>query len=162
VTIPKADAVRAMARIATQVESQKPRRGAIRSEPNPDRVRDYKANGVALSALRLPFKAIIADTETGSIARLISSYRNHVPIYAFSPQMTTVRALSLTFGVFSEQSDAPHTTDQLVSRSLRTLVEGGAVEAEDLVAIIGGSPGQSETTNFLQINTAASCLGQKR
>jgi pyruvate kinase len=76
--------------------------------------------------------------------------------------MTTVRALSLTFGVFSEQSDAPHTTDQLVSRSLRTLVEGGAVEAEDLVAIIGGSPGQSETTNFLQINTAASCLGQKR
>jgi len=156
------EAVRAMARIAVQAESQKPKREGIRSETKPDRVRDYMARSVALSALRLPIKAIIADTETGSIARLISSYRSHVPIYAFSPQMTTVRALSLTFGVFSEQSDAPHTTDQLVSRSLQSLVESGAIETEDLVAVIGGTPGQSETTNFVQINTAASCLGQKR
>jgi hypothetical protein len=46
-----------------------------------------------------------------------------------------------------------------VSHSLERLVARGAIETEDLVAIIGGSPGQSETTNFLEINTAASCLG---
>ena len=155
------EAVRTMARIAVQAESQKPRREAIVSEATPNRVRDYMARSVALSALQLPIKAIIADTESGRIARLISSYRSHVPIYAFSPQMATVRALSLTFGVFSEQSDAPNTTDQLVSRSLESLVARGAVEEEDLVAIIGGTPGQSETTNFIEINTAASCLGQK-
>ncbi|PKL10159.1 MAG: pyruvate kinase [Spirochaetae bacterium HGW-Spirochaetae-7] len=153
------ESVRTMARIAMQAESQKPRGESMISEATPNRVRDYLARSVALSALRLPIKAIIADTESGRIARLISSYRSHVPIYAFSPQMSTVRSLSLTFGVFSEQSDAAHTTDQLVSHSLERLVARGAIETEDLVAIIGGSPGQSETTNFLEINTAASCLG---
>ncbi len=152
------ESVRTMARIATQAESQKPKSETIVSEATPNRVRDYMARSVALSALQLPIKAIIADTESGRIARLISSYRSHVPIYAFSPQMATVRALSLTFGVFSEQTDAPNTTDQLVSRSLERLVARGAIETEDLVAIIGGTPGQSETTNFVEINTAASCL----
>ncbi len=156
------EAVRTMARIAVQAESQKPRREAFVSEATPNRVRDYMARSVALSALSLPIKAIIADTESGRIARLISSYRSHVPIYAFSPQMATVRALSLSFGVVSEQSDAPNTTDQLVSRSLERLVARGAVETDDLVAIIGGTPGQSETTNFVEINTAASCLKEAR
>ena len=156
------EAVRTMARIAEQAESQKPRREAFVSEATPNRVRDYMARSVALSALSLPIKAIIADTESGRIARLISSYRSHVPIYAFSPQMATVRALSLSFGVVSEQSDAPNTTDQLVSRSLERLVARGAVETDDLVAIIGGTPGQSETTNFVEINTAASCLKESR
>lgn len=156
------EAVRTMARIAMQAESQKPKRESFVSDATPNRVRDYLARSVAQSALNLPIKAIIADTESGRIARLISSYRSHVPIFAFSPQMATVRALSLTFGVFSEQSEAPHTTEQLVSRSLESLVARGAIETDDLVAIIGGTPGQSETTNFVEINTASSCLGQKR
>lgn len=155
------ESVRTMARIAMQAESQKPKSESIVTEASANLARDYLARSAALSALRLPVKAIIADTETGRIARLISSYRSHVPIYAFSPKMSTVRALSLTFGVISEQSDAPNTTDQLVSRSLQRLVEHGAVETDDLVAIIGGTPGQSETTNFLEINTAASCLRQQ-
>lgn len=155
------EAVRTMARIAVQAESQKPRSETLSCETSSNLVRDYMARSVALSALRLPIRAIIADTETGRIARLISSYRSHVPIYAFSPQISTVRSLSLSFGVVSEQSDAPHSTDHLVSRSLESLVARGAVETEDLVAIIGGTPGKSETTNFIEINTAASCLGHK-
>jgi pyruvate kinase len=154
------EAVQTMARIAVQAESQKPRHESMVSEATPNLVRDYLARSVALSALRLPVKAIIADTETGRIARLISSYRSHVPIYAFSPQMATVRSLSLSYGVFSEQSETSNTTDQLVSRSLESLLGRSMIEAEDLVAIIGGTPGQSETTNFVEINTAGSCVRQ--
>ncbi len=152
------ESVQTMSRIAEQAESQKSRRESVVSEATPNLVREYLARGVAMSALRLPIKAIIADTESGRIARLISSYRSHVPIYAFSPQISTVRSLSLSFGVCSRVSDAPHNTDQLVSRSLEALVAGGAIEMDDLVAVIGGTPGQSETTNFIEINTAASCL----
>ncbi|MBN2874392.1 MAG: pyruvate kinase [Spirochaetales bacterium] len=155
------ESVRTMARIAVQAESQKPRREPVLADATTNPVRDYLARGVALSALELPIRAIIADTESGRIARLIASYRSHVPIYAFSPKAETVRSLSLTFGVLSELSTAPDTTDQLVSRSLERLVASGSIETGDLVAIIGGSPGQSETTNFVEINTAASCLGQR-
>jgi pyruvate kinase len=154
------ESVRTMARIAVQAESQKPRNESMVSEATSNPVRDYLARSVALSALRLPVKAVIADTESGRIARLISSYRSHVPIYAFSPRMTTVRSLSLSYGVFSEQSEAPLSTDQLVSRSLESLLGRGVIEPEDLVAVIGGTPGQSETTNFVEINTAGSCVRQ--
>lgn len=154
------EAVQTMARIAVQAESQKPRVEVPDGEASSNMVRDYLAKSAALSARRLPVKAIIADTETGRIARLLSSYRSHVPVYAFSSKLSTVRGLSLSFGVFSEQSSAPNTTDQLVSRSLERVMAMGAVESDDLVVIIGGTPGQSNTTNFLEINTAASCLGQ--
>ncbi len=155
------EAVRTMARIALQAESQKPRAEApVDSEATLNQVRNYLARGAAMSAIRLPVKAIIADTETGRIARLISSYRSHVPVYAFSPQLSTVRSLSLSFGVYSELSKAFSSTDQLVSGSLQSLVDRKLIEDRDLVAVIGGTPGQSNTTNFLEINTAASCLGR--
>jgi len=153
------EAVRTMARIAIQAESQKPRATTLESEATLNQVRRYLARSAAASALHLPVKAVIADTETGRIARLLSSYRIHVPVYAFSPQLSTVRGLSLSYGVFSSLLPAPSSTEQLVSRSLKALMERGQIEADDLVVVIGGAPGKSETTNFLEINTASSCLG---
>jgi pyruvate kinase len=152
------ESVKAMARIAMQAESQKPRRDNIETAATFNQVRNYLARGAAMSAIRLPVKAIIAETETGRIAKLIASHRSHVPVFAFSPHMRTVRSLSLSYGVFSDQLDVPHSTDQMVSRSLEILVNNGLLAPEDLVVIIGGAQGKSETTNFLEINTAASCL----
>ncbi len=155
------EAVQTMARIAIQAESQKPRVEQRESEATFNHVRLYLARGAAMSALKLPVKAIIADTETGSIARVLSSYRSHVPVYAFSPRISTVRALSLSYGVFSEQSQTAKSTESLVSQSLQTLVSRGSIEEDDLVVIIGGAVGQSDTTNFLEMNTAAKCLHLK-
>ena len=152
------EAVKTMTRIAMQAESQKPRQENIETAATFNQVRNYLAQGAAMSAIRLPVKAIIAETETGRIAKLIASHRSHVPVFAFSPHMRTVRSLSLSYGVFSDQLDALHSTDQLVSRSLEILVNNGMLAPEDLVVIIGGAQGKSETTNFLEINTAASCL----
>ena len=152
------EAVKTMTRIAMQAESQKPRHENIETAATFNQVRNYLARGAAMSAIRLPVKAIIAETETGRIAKLIASHRSHVPVFAFSPHMRTVRSLSLSYGVFSDQLDALHSTDQLVSRSLEILVNNGMLAPEDLVVIIGGAQGKSETTNFLEINTAASCL----
>jgi pyruvate kinase len=155
------EALKAMAKIALQAESQKPRLEVNENIAVPNQVRSYLARGAAMSAIRLPIKAIIADTETGRIAQLLSSYRSHVPVFAFSPQMSTVRTLSMSFGVFSEQFDIPKSTDQLVSRSLSVLVKEGKIDRDDLVVIIGGATGKSDTTNFLEINSAASCLGME-
>jgi pyruvate kinase len=152
------EAVKTMARIAMQAESQKPRHENIETAATFNQVRNYLARGAAMSAIRLPVKAIIAETETGRIAKLIASHRSHVPVFAFSPHMRTVRSLSLSYGVFSDQLDVPNSTDQLVSGSLEILVNNGLLAPEDLVVIIGGAQGKSETTNFLEINTAASCL----
>lgn len=152
------EAVQTMARIARQAESQKPRVEHIESEATYNHVRLYLARGAALSALRLPVKAIIADTESGSIARVLASYRSHVPIYAFSPLISTVRALALSYGVYSELAPEHHNADSIVSDSLATLVDRGMIDEEDLVVVIGGTAGKSNSTNFIQMNSAGSCL----
>jgi len=152
------EAVQTMARIARQAESQKPRVDHLESEATYNHVRLYLARGAAMSALRLPVKAIIADTESGSIARVLASYRSHVPIYAFSPLISTVRALSLSYGVYSELAPEHHNADSIVSDSLATLVDRGMIDEEDLVVVIGGTAGKSNSTNFIQMNSAGSCL----
>jgi pyruvate kinase len=109
----------------------------------------------------MPVKAIIADTETGRIARLVSSHRPPVPIYVKSPDIHTVRELSLTYGVYAQQQARSANTEQLISQSVRSLLSEGVLEEEDVVVIVGGTPGLSGTTNFLVINNVAHCLQEE-
>ena len=72
--------------------------------------------------------------------------------------MHTVRELSLTYGVYAQLQSRQPTTDQLISQAVRSLLDEGAIEVEDVVAVVGGTPGLSGTTNFLVINSVAHCL----
>ena len=151
------EAVETMARIAAQAESQKPYMEK-ETQATYNHVRLYLARVAAMSARRLPVKAIIADTETGSIARVIASYRSHVPVYAFSPNERTVRQLSLAYGIHSDILPHQESTEGLVRSSVKILLDKGFLEEDDLVVVIGGAPGLSNTTNFIEMNTAGACL----
>ncbi len=149
-----AEAVRTMARIAEEAEAHRIETPFV-SEATSNRIRSYLAATAAHAARELPVKAIIADTESGRIARIISSYRCSVPIYAKSSNARTVRELALTYGVYSDLLEAQPSTDHLVRNSITSLLMEGLLEPEDLVVTIGGTPGYSGATNFIQINTAA-------
>ncbi len=152
------EAVRTMARIAREAETHRPRGWDIESEASPDAIRNYFAHAVAHGCREVPVKAIVADSETGRIARLVSAYRPAVPIYVKSPRIRTVRELALTYGVYAELMPQPTSTDQLVYQSVRSLLADGSIQPEDVVAIVGGTPGLSGSTNFLVINMAARCV----
>ena len=152
------EAVNAMARIACEAETQRLLGWSLDTEHAANPKRAYFARAAANAYRELPIKAIIADSESGLIARLVSSYRPAVPIYVKSPNMRTVRELSLTYGVSAYLQSRPASTDQLISQSVRSLLSKGVIEAEDVVVVVGGTPGLSGITNFLVINTAAHCL----
>ncbi len=150
------ESVKAMARIASEAETQ--RLMGWNLETATHNKRAYFARSAAHACREMPVKAIIADSETGRIARLVSSYRPPVPIYVKSPDIRTVRELSLSYGVYAQQQSRPANTDQLISQSVSSLLRDGVLDAEDLVVVVGGTPGLSGTTNFLVINTVAHCL----
>jgi pyruvate kinase len=152
------EAVKAMTRIASEAETQRPNGWNIETEDTSNSTRTYFARAAAYAYLDIPVKAIVADSETGRIARLISSYRPYVPIYVKSANIHTVRELSLTYGVYAQIQPRQPNTDQLISQSVRSLLSEGALQAEDVVVVIGGTPGQSGTTNFLVINSVAQYL----
>jgi pyruvate kinase len=152
------EAVITMAKIACEAETDRPLGWNIETEDTSNPARTYFARAAAHAYRDVPVKAIIADSETGRIARLVSSYRPYVPIYVKSSNIHTVRELSLTYGVYAQLQSRQANTDQLISQAVRSLLNEGVLEAEDIVAVVGGTPGLSGGTNFLVINNVAQCV----
>ena len=75
------EAVKAMAKIACEAETQRALGWNLEREKVNHNKRAYFARAAAHAYRELPVKAIIADSETGRNARLVSSYRPPVPIY---------------------------------------------------------------------------------
>ena len=158
------ETVQMMSKIAQTVESQK---GSLldtlpvhqqNAEVMP---RNHLAKAAVSCAAALPVKAIITSTKAGQTARICASYRGNIPILALSENMSTVRQLALSYGVYSSKIDMPATTDELVKVCLLKMIEEKKIEPEDLVVFIGGGHIDSaQHTNTIQIETPAILLKQ--
>lgn len=152
------EAVQMMANIARTVESQKP--SLLDSLPVFQQSaelmpRNHLAKAAVSCAAALPVQAIITSTTAGRTARICASYRGNIPILALSERISTVRQLSLSYGVYSAQIDIEGTTDhELVRSCLRKMLEEKQIVPDRLVAFIGGGHvEEAQHTNFLQIET---------
>ena len=110
----------------------------------------------------LPIKAIITVTQWGSTARLISSYRPGVPIYAKCTRVHTKRLLALQYGVYPgyvEQSEQPSET---IYESLSELLAEGIMNEEDLVLIMGTESKKSYAADRIEIKSIRGLIYEKR
>jgi pyruvate kinase len=159
------EAVQMMANIARTVEAQK--QSLLDSLPvyqqNSELMpRNHLAKAAVSCAAALPVQAIITSTTAGRTARICASYRGNIPILALSEHMSTVRQLSLSYGVYSAQIDVSETTDhELVRICLRKMLDEKRIGMDHLIVFIGGGHIEaSQHTNFLQIETPALLLKQ--
>ncbi len=110
------------------------------------------AYSVAGSAVRLQCKAIFAPTISGSTAKKISRFRPSCPIVAISPNMNTIKSLSLHFGVYPVLIDDLKTLDSIIEKSKKIAIEGLNLQPQDNVIITGGYPFRKvKHTNFMKI-----------
>lgn len=159
------ESVQMMSKIAKTVESQKESLLATlpvhqqRQEVMP---RNHLAKAAVSCAAALPVKAIITSTRAGETARICASYRSKVPILALSDHMSTVRQLSLSYGVYPADIEVTQTTDdELVKVCLRKMLAEKRIEMNDLIVFIGGGhKDASQHTNMIQIETPAMLLKQ--
>jgi pyruvate kinase len=157
------EAVQMMAGIARTVESQKESLLAtlpVHQQNAEVMPRNHLAKAAVACAAALPVKAIITSTRAGETARICASYRGKIPILALSDHMSTVRQLSLSYGVYSANIEVPQTTDdELVRVCLRKMLDEKMIQPEDLIVFIGGGhKDTSQHTNFIQIETPAMLL----
>jgi pyruvate kinase len=95
---------------------------------------------------------IIVITASGETAHYISKIRCQSPIYAFSPDETVVRQMSLTWNVQAFLLDFKWgDIVDILKRAEETLVERGMVAKNDLVAVLSGSIPIKGATSFLRI-----------
>ncbi len=134
------EAVRTLDRIIRRTEAafppasmDRPRRGEVSF---PQAISD----AAAFSAQELKARAIVAFTQSGSTARLISQDRPPVPIIAFAPSERVRRRLTLDWGVFPRGITRLTTIDEMVSAIEASLLADRSVRYNDILVIVAGAP----------------------
>lgn len=104
------------------------------------------------TARQLGAAAIVAFTSSGSTARRVSRYRPEAPILAITPNRSTQRQLSLSWGVRAYQIPEPSRITVLFARGARLAKRVGLARAGDVVVVTGGVPiGVPGSTNLLKV-----------
>jgi len=116
--------------------------------------REHAVAAATLESVRqLEAPAIIVITRSGFSARLVSSYRPPVPIFAVCTEARVVRQLTAVWGVLpvlSTQEEISY--EDLTEFGRRQVLEQGVGEAGDSVVVTAGFPFHtSGTTNTVRV-----------
>ncbi|MBE9387972.1 pyruvate kinase [Vagococcus salmoninarum] len=114
---------------------------------------------VGHTARNLGIKTIVAATESGHTARMISKYRPKSHIVAITFDERKARGLALTWGVFPTVTEKPESTDDMFALATEVSMNEGFAKEGELILITAGVPvGERGTTNLMKIQLIGSKL----
>lgn len=153
------EAVELMARVAEHAEQSFTPSHDLRRRAAASGFPEAVADAACHSARVLNAKAIVAFTQSGSTARLMSGDRPEVPIIALTPSEQVMRRLALFWGVSSRLIRKAETIDELIEEIEATLLADGSVRAHDILVIVSGAPmWVTGTTNLMKLHR----VGERR
>lgn len=114
---------------------------------------DAIGQAVAHTAINLKVKAVIAPTESGHTAKMISKFRPGVPIIAVTSSAIPSRKLTLVWGVYPIVGKKAFSTDEVLEIAVEESILNHYVTHGDLVVITAGVPvGEAGTTNLMKVH----------
>ncbi len=150
------NALEYMARISSRAEKELQNQElTLLTRPEPSR--ETIADGIGYCAERLtrylPIKAIIAVTESGHSARVISKFRPSVPVIGATTNAAAARSLSLSFGVLpAVVNESSVDTENVILSAFDYAKKIGLVKEGDLCVVVAGIPfGVKGTTNLVKV-----------
>lgn len=156
------EAVQTMARIAVRTEEALVNQDAfaLKLYSQTD-MTEAIGQSVGHTARNLGVQTIVAATESGYTARMISKYRPKSHIVAVTFSEREARGLSLSWGVYPEVTRKPESTDEMFALAANVATEQGFAKEGDLIIITAGVPvGERGTTNLMKIQLIGSKLIQ--
>ena len=156
------EAVQTMARIAVRTEETLVNQDsfAVKLYSKTD-MTEAIGQSVGHTARNLGIQTIVAATESGHTARMISKYRPKAHIVAITFSEQKARSLSLSWGVYATVADKPSSTDEMFNLASKVSQEEGYASEGDLIIITAGVPvGEKGTTNLMKIQMIGSKLVQ--
>lgn len=110
------------------------------------------AYSVADISNRLRCGCIVAPTMSGYTARKMSRFRPFCPIIAVSPDVKTVKSLSLHFGVNAILTDELKSFDKMIEEAKEIAIKMLDIKEGTKIIITGGYPfNKIKHTNFMKI-----------
>jgi pyruvate kinase len=111
-------------------------------------------------AVNLQAQTIVAFTESGNTARLISKYRPEARIVAFTPNDVTLRQMALYWGVSPHSFDRRTYTDEELAAAADILErEGVAGKGDRVVMVAGVPPNVRASTNLVKVHVIGELSG---
>ncbi|WP_125545732.1 pyruvate kinase [Levilactobacillus lindianensis] len=154
-------AVATMNRIDIKAENALPDFGRDNLNFDNGDVTESIGASVARVANELGVKTIVAATESGYTAKMISKYRPNADILAVTFDDRTRRGLMVNWGVYPIVTEKPANTDEMFDLAAAKAVETGLAKEGDLILITAGVPvGERGTTNLMKIQLIGSKLVQ--
>jgi pyruvate kinase len=147
------EAVRFLDLVSRATEESFPHAAWLRSRAPGDRQEISEAISYAACemAMDLEAAAILASTDSGFTARLISRFRPRTPIIAVTTRPETLRRLALSWGVFPLLAPRLKNTDHMLGVVEEQAVKAGMVKPGERVIITAGTPiGARGTTNLIK------------
>lgn len=154
-------AVQTMAEVSLDLQNGKRSTNPAGVEPDISTEPRFLAKAAVDAALQFNVDAIVIPSVTGATARRISSLRSRKPIYAPCYDETTMRHLTLSYGVYVDILEQYKTTDELVSSCVKKLLETNLVTIDSKIVIVSGTPQpMPHRTNFMEIATVKDILAE--
>lgn len=154
------EAVQTMNRIALVSEGRKEAKtdiGSLKPSTEGD-MAEAISQSVAYTARSLSVSTIVAATESGHTAKMISKYRPSAKIIALTFSESQARKLVLAWGVEPFVVEKPASTDEMMSLAGTVAKESGYAQDGDTIIISAGVPvGEKGTTNLMKIQV----IGEK-
>lgn len=152
------EAVTTMNKVATYTEEHYPFHHQTQHYAAPTTTESI-GKGVVKIAEDLHAAAIIASTEKGSTAQMISKFRPSCPIIAVSPHKDIIRTLQLNWGVQAILGEPAKNSDEVVHTAIQSALTHHLINVGDLVVLTAGVPvGQSGSTNMIRVQVVGDIL----
>jgi len=119
----------------------------------------FVTKSAALASDELPNSVIITPTETGYSARKVSRFRPKVPIYAMTRDMTILRQLQMSWGVFPFMALKNFkSVDEMIYSIVSFADKNGLLKGYDKAIITSGHNLTSGKTNSVEIYNISTVL----
>ena len=150
-----------MSRIAERAESEIDYVDQLKRMPDflSPSVTNAISHATCSTAHDLGAAAIIAFSQSGHTARMISSFRPQCPIISCTPSEKIFHQLSMSWGLIPVMAQVQSSTDDLFEHAVERAMATGVVKHGDLAVITAGVPlGISGTTNILKVHIIGNVL----
>ncbi|MFJ7950293.1 pyruvate kinase [Lysinibacillus sp. NPDC096418] len=157
------ESVQTMNKIALRTENSLDYRQIVskRSREKEANMTEAISQAVAYTSINLGVKAVLAPTESGNTAKMISKYRPGVPIIAVTGSVNSAQMLTLVWGVQPVVCQRVTSTDEILELAVDESLKHGFVNHGDAVVITAGVPvGEAGTTNLMKVHIIGDLLAR--
>ena len=154
------EAVATMSEICKETERYLPQRHRYVDRGGVKNINGATGYAAVDMATRTNATCIIAPSHSGRSARLISTFRPKIPVYATSPSLETIRRTCFYWGVYAFRTVEQGGLANTIYNALSTVRDCGGCRAGDIVVVTAGDPQTSPRQGDYTTSTNVAMVAQ--